>query len=415
MVGAERPFSWFKYFHKFGLYPIVITRHWNHKVNHISEASFVDNSPLKIEKSEFGEVHYLPYKGTLRDRVLSHFGANKFVLLRRILTLIELFAEYLSIHFSAYKSFYKYADRLIEQQKPYVILISANPFSQFRIGYLLNKKYGLPWVADYRDDWTTNQLNDRSGIIKKLLLPLERYCERKWVKSAKHFFSVTPVYTKRIEQLTGVGGTNIYNGYDVNYKSTSDDKSDVFTLLYTGSVYHQQDFSLLADAIEILIERDVVQSEKIEVHFLGATMNFLMPENVKVLSDKLGLIGVKCILLPHAIGDEFATHLANASMLFFSRYGSLKGIVPAKIFTYLGSKKPILLVGSDGDTIEHLLKPYSVGFVANTAIEVASAIEKIYLNQEVSISKEDDTYVSQFSRFKLASLAADILHKVLAK
>ncbi len=416
MVGAERPYSWFKHFHECGLYPVVITRHWNHKVVHINDSSRTDSSPLRIEKHEHGEIHYLPYKGTIRDKFISLFGNDRFTFIRKLLTFAELIAEFISIHFSAYKFLFTYAQEVIKSHQPAALIISANPFPQFRIGYLLKQQYGLKWLADYRDDWTTNQLNERRGIVKKLLLPVERHCEKKWVRSSAHFISVTPVYVRRIEQLTGVSGTNIYNGFEVEdlHHPKTKKPDEKFVLLYTGSVYAQQDFSMLAEGLKRIADENSFPAEKMEVCFLGATMNFLMPENVKQLSDKLNAFGASCTMLPHVKGEEFFNALRQCDMLFFTRYGNLQGIVPAKIFTYMGSLKPVLLAGSDADTIEHLIKPYSMGFIANDGNEVFNAVKSVLENPLRVASDDDRKYISQFSRKHLAHRVAEIVKQKVA-
>ena len=34
-IGADRPYSWYKYFHEFNLYPIVITKNWQNEYMNI--------------------------------------------------------------------------------------------------------------------------------------------------------------------------------------------------------------------------------------------------------------------------------------------------------------------------------------------------------------------------------------------
>ena len=50
-----------------------------------------------------------------------------------------------------------------------MLLISGNPFVQFKFGYDLNKQFGIKWIADYRDDWNTSELESNFGKVKQFV------------------------------------------------------------------------------------------------------------------------------------------------------------------------------------------------------------------------------------------------------
>ena len=58
-----------------------------------------------------------------------------------------------------------------------VVYTTSGPYSAHLIGYYLNKKYGIPWVADYRDQWTDNaypRYTDPNSALYKLQFHLEK-------------------------------------------------------------------------------------------------------------------------------------------------------------------------------------------------------------------------------------------------
>ena len=68
-VGGLRPYSWYKYFKEFGLYPIVVTRQWSNKYgNHLDYIAPSETNETIIEETEYGKIIRTPYKPNLSNR-----------------------------------------------------------------------------------------------------------------------------------------------------------------------------------------------------------------------------------------------------------------------------------------------------------------------------------------------------------
>ncbi|MBK6381497.1 MAG: hypothetical protein IPF72_18245 [Chitinophagaceae bacterium] len=48
----------------------------------------------------------------------------------------------------------------------------------FKIGYLAKKKFNIPWIADYRDGWTTDNYAEEAGLLTKPVHILNKYFEK---------------------------------------------------------------------------------------------------------------------------------------------------------------------------------------------------------------------------------------------
>ena len=69
-VGALRPYSWYKYLHEFGIYPVVVTRQWNNKYgNHLDYIASGYSSQPVIEESERGTIIRTPYFPNLANKL----------------------------------------------------------------------------------------------------------------------------------------------------------------------------------------------------------------------------------------------------------------------------------------------------------------------------------------------------------
>lgn len=415
LVGARRPYSWYKHFHKFGIYPVVITRHWNHPVKTINDSSIPDISALKIEKHDWGEVHYLPYKGSFRDRFLLNHGES-WRLIRRLLTLFELVFQFVHFRFNPYRIFYLYIEQLIKNtSQPDAVIISANPYPQFAVGYYLFKKYNIRWIADYRDDWTTNTRLNKSGMVQKFIHKLEKKAEKKWVSSAYFFITVTREYIQKIEQLLNKKeGFLVLNGFEETeikpIKKTKE--KNILNLLYAGTVYERQQFLILADGINQFVSEN--KELKINIVFAGAKVDGRIPNSVLNFQEQVKEFVNEFTVTERLDSETFNAHVEKADVLFTVPYGNLKGEMPAKLFQYLSWGKPILLGGNDRGTINDFLKPYSLSWIAEDKADVLSALTQInnaLVQDNLTLREEDFKYIAQYSRENQAQKLAEILHQ----
>ncbi|CAN0503044.1 unnamed protein product, partial [Scytosiphon promiscuus] len=87
-IGAQRPASWYKYFHENGLFPVVVTRHWDEGIQ--SPIDYIKPSfkkEIEISENPEGTIIRVPYSPTLRDRLIIKFGLEKYQFLRKFLTI----------------------------------------------------------------------------------------------------------------------------------------------------------------------------------------------------------------------------------------------------------------------------------------------------------------------------------------
>jgi hypothetical protein len=68
-VGSERVEYWAKNLHIYGFYPIILTRQWNHGQIDLTD-KVINNKYEHIIYDNY-EVYKLPYKRTLRDKLIN--------------------------------------------------------------------------------------------------------------------------------------------------------------------------------------------------------------------------------------------------------------------------------------------------------------------------------------------------------
>ena len=71
LTAAQRPAGWVKYLPSYGYRPIVITRNWNVPLQQPEDQLRDAGIQLEIEETDTHEVHYLPYRSSIRDRLFT--------------------------------------------------------------------------------------------------------------------------------------------------------------------------------------------------------------------------------------------------------------------------------------------------------------------------------------------------------
>lgn len=407
---ANRTFSWAKYLMRFGIYPIVITRQW--PASNIGDNYFerAEGTELIIEKHEDYEVHYVPFLGNYRTRAqekkLKHTKTTFFA---KLFTAIEILFRYFFTSLLPYGNLFSYSIDYIKNNPVDKILISGSPFMLFKIGYIASKKYKIPWVADYRDGWTTDAYPDQVGILTNPVHVLNKFFEKKWVSTAAVFTTVSDHLRAGIEKYTGVKGFVVYNGFfaekDIPKPITANKTGIRF--LYSGVMYPRQDYRTPVTVFKKIIDRYKDQID-IEFVFLGtvyADEAFKNDPIFKGYGDNILLterVNYKAALVIHESADIF---------LMFTHQG-MKGIVSSKLFDYIKFHKPVLLFPGDGDILDELLLRSGLGIIVNDAVVLEKKLAYL-IEQKMETgfieSHPDIEYINSFNRENQAGTLAEVI------
>lgn len=372
LTASNRPLFWIKYLHKFGYYPVVVTRTWGDGV--ISNPKDVFTKGKKeenlIETFDHYEVHYVSYKANIRDQWFSQGKSTIFV---KVLTLIALFTKGFTNYFNEGKEIYSYSRRLLEKKSIDKMLITANPFVMFKYGYLLSREFGIKWIADYRDDWTTSELNDNTGFLFGLVKKVDQVLEKKWVKTANLVTSVSSYYTSKISDFVGVPGEVLLNGFEAYQLGDVKPDSEYFSLCFNGTLYQTQQVETLIDGIKLFIGEN--PSLALKMNFPGLAFSVEQDARVKDL-----ITGYeKYFWISDRIKKEEVIKIQQQShLLVMINHQGLKGIPSSKLYEYLSLKRHVLVVNGDNDIVDDTVRKANVGKVANSASEVADVLKEYW-------------------------------------
>jgi glycosyltransferase involved in cell wall biosynthesis len=235
-----------------------------------------------------------------------------------------------------------------------LLYTSGPPHSAHVVGLLLKWLTGVRWAAEFRDPWTDNAVPPRSSISKRAFA-IEAWIERQVLAGADHVIAVSDAAARIFEEKTRRRGSGLVvvvrNGIE-RLELEPPPRRDGIRVIYLGNLYHGRDprpfFRALAD-LRAAGDQGIVG---LSVDLYGHCRRF----RGGFTEDAVEELGLGTIVHVHdAVDrDEVASIMKNADLLLlFAQQQPLQ--VPAKLYEYLGARRPILaFADADGETAEML-------------------------------------------------------------
>lgn len=404
-VGGERAAAWTKHLSENGIYPIIITRNWNENQNDL--INLLHSNKYSVEKTDQYEIHRMPYKRSIRDRLSSYKWLS---VLQKALTLKELIFSNFSIKSLPYYNFYLEAKNIIiADPEIKAVIVSGRPFQSFFIGYKLKKEFDLLWIPDYRDEWTTHKHIEKDGLLKQWINRLEQKSEIKWTSNADFFISVSDNWIKSINKLTGIEGKTVHNGYNqFSLPERIKTNSNKLIITYAGTLYESQNVELIIDSCIELLD----SGNDILLRFIGTHIS---NQRLKQIQEKTKGQEDHFVFLERMPKDKLEDFINSTDLLMLTGFSDITGWYPVKLFEYYASGKPILLYPTDDDVMEEFVVKSNSGFTPKNQKECKRILETFIKNKKKGdsiICERNTEYGNQFSREEQTKKLADIINNL---
>ena len=164
---------------------------------------------------------------------------------------------------------------IIEGERPDAILTSGPPHTVHLMGLALQRQYGLPWVADFRDPWcswgTERHYGRKFGGFNKLwesrVFQKADLVIANTQKTAEMFCDVYPT-TSRIVAIP--------NGYEpLPWEDSAKNGSDPtkIMLVHTGVIYVGRDPRPVAEAIHSINDAQLLGERRVHLKLIGQCLD----------------------------------------------------------------------------------------------------------------------------------------------
>lgn len=299
--------------------------------------------------------------------------------------------------------------KLLDNWKADIIWSTSPPPTALLIAKKLSSIYKIPWTADFRDLWASNQ--NAELYYSQIRRILDRKLESSTLKSAKALITIS-------EPLADILGSKfkkkikvISNGYDLSdYPSIkANPKNNLkLNIIYTGTIFpKKENYHSFFEAISLLKNF----SQKINVDFYGRGSSLI--QKIAIKYNLESSIGYHNIVPYH----ESLYLQTNADLLLLLIHDSEKekGTLPVKFFEYIGAKKPILLVGCTNGAAGDLIRSHELGLAENDPYKISDFLKKVLqkkIEKGNTIIPSTDS-MTNLSRQEKAKELADFLKKCI--
>ena len=354
-AGVQRSVKFTKYLPSHGWRPTVLTVS-NPSVP-VMDADLVhdvdDRNPIVRAKTR--EPSYRVKKNLVTDRV--RFSL-KGLLRKTAMAILQPDPQVLWN-----RNAYLAACRTLTQTSMSAIYVTGPPFSSFLLAQKLKRKFSLPLVVDFRDEWLLAsrylENHQRTGFAFHRQLKLFKSV----LRDSDAVIATTQASANELRRWAdelecSTSTTCIYNGFDEDDFFESDDHDEFrqkdptrYRIVYTGTLWRMTDVSPLVEAFSRVGESSEDLFRRIEIIFAGRRT-----DQQQMLVDRLRdlRISVHCYdYLPHHQSIALAQS-ADALLLLLADEAGAERVVPAKLFEYLALDKPILAVIPDGESSDLL-------------------------------------------------------------
>ncbi len=238
------------------------------------------------------------------------------------------------------------------------VLTTSSPCSAHLVGAALRLLPGVAWVADFRDEWTSNPYLAARYPTRAHVRYNERL-ERRVLRGADRVVSVSAGCLAGLARLAPARGeaaegesrlVEIPNGYDgAHFPDAAPPRPERFRVVYTGAFYGRRSPAPFLEAVRRLLAAGTLRPGDLEVVIAGDSPGAglagagagagALPDGVRVL--------------PQVPYFESLRLMRDAALLLLVlAEDDPPGIVTGKIFNYLASRRPILALAPDGRAAE---------------------------------------------------------------
>lgn len=251
--------------------------------------------------------------------------------------------------------------------QPDVIYTSGPPHTVHVAALKLSRRLGVPWIAELRDLWADDPYYDRHFLIK----PLLDWTAHRVISAASACVVVTNWSKSRLEATIHRPIVVSYNGYDAAEFEGLDRVEPLdpqhLTIIHAGIIYAgRRDPTPLFKAIAALGDR----SNAIRCLFYHDARR-----SVSALAARYGIS--HCVEIRDAIPRPQILRVEReADILLECRWvdPAGDGVIPGKLFEYIGARRPILSLGSLTGEAAHIIRDNGLGLVSNDPEEIRAAL-----------------------------------------
>jgi glycosyltransferase involved in cell wall biosynthesis len=290
-------------------------------------------------------------------------------------------------------------------------VITTGPAHSVHLVGLALRRRGIPWIAEFRDGWTFDQ--PARAFPWRVQRQLDAALERSVATGADALVGVTEPIAGDLSTRFGRPATVLTNAFDPDERPDGDESSlldpDRFSIVHTGRMaYAGRTPVPLLDAVRVLKRDRPRVAARLEVVLAGP----LSAEEEPLvwaadLSDTVRAVGTldrpRTLQLQHA-----------ADALVVLAEGSSRRVATGKLFEYLATDAPILVLGDESEAAR-IVAETGAGFATSGSDPnlIADALKRLVAPP--SERRRDAAAVEPYSYPHVAQRYAELIEEVVSR
>jgi glycosyltransferase involved in cell wall biosynthesis len=346
--AVQRISKFVKYLPLYSYNPIVLTS--------IHPIKIIDKSLYKEVKDKCKIIKTIDWASYLPGEVLKYFKRFMFP----------------DKHYSWVGSAIKKGKQLINDHNIKLVFSTSPPHSVHIVAQKLSMLYDIPFVADFRDEWSDNPDFETWINHKK-----QKELELSIISNASFVTTISKGAATRLNNKNHKNNIEcIYNGYDnddfVNIV-TPVSNNKVLTFAYGGRLSEHHDPTEFFEALRLVANSNKISSSEIKATFWGNNNEAKWMSKYPDLQDIV-------IFEPHLSHLDYLQTIASYDvLLLFVTNMQNSDMLTGKVYEYMRLKKTILVIMDRDCELTDILSEYGNSIICYTKdlTNIVNAISKL--------------------------------------
>ena len=254
----------------------------------------------------------------------------------------------------------KYLSNYLIDHHVDVIISSGPPHSTHLIAMELQKRFKISWLADFRDPWTN------IDFYKDLRLSKWADNKHKFLESAviNNADMVLTVGNQLKKELTDIGANKIRiveNGYDPEdfIINSSIELDNNFTIAHIGTFSPSRNHKILWKVLKKICRENELFNNKLRLKLIG-NIDFSVIQSIRNYGLESYIQKMGYISHEDVIKEQMKSRVL---LLMINNTPNSKGIITGKVFEYMATKRPILVIGPEDGDLANIINQTKSGIV----------------------------------------------------
>ena len=292
-----------------------------------------------------------------------------------------------------------------------VLFTNGPPQTTHMIACGVKKNLGIPWHADFQDPWTQVDYFPQL-MLNPISKKIHEAMEQRVFRWADKVTICSDTWKLDLESIGAKDVGVIVWGYDEDdFKNINVPLSPKFTLSHYGSLGPDRNAKTLWKILSILANEDKQFAKDLEIELAGFIGRAIIEE-----IESFGLKN-NLVLFDHLSRREILERMQRSQslLLILNDMPNVNGRLPGKLFEYLASRRPIIVIGPEESDASKIVHGVNAGITCgfNDLDKTLQTVKELYEKFKLRKLVSNKTDISQYSNRNLTKNLAGYLDKIL--